>query len=575
LSWGNHNAITYLQLRKGTDVAEFNAKIEHFIRQRAPDTNLTIFVVPYADNYLYGEYESGKIVGGRITYVKLFSAIAIFILIIACINFMNLATAKASRRVKEVGIKKAIGAPRKALVIQYLGESILMAFLSLAVGLLAVDLLLPQFNLLTGKQLDMPFGGNLTLVLCGITLFTGIVSGSYPAIYLSGFQPAKVLKGKFNVAVGEEWARKGLVVFQFILSIIFIVSVWVIYKQMEYVQTKHLGYEKDRIIYFKMQGVVPARLEAFLGELKAIPGVVEVSGMWGGLMGQTSFTTGSFQWKGMDPNKIIQFEHLGVNYDMIELLGIEMAQGRSFSRKFPADSSAIVFNETAIKVMGLTDPVGEKFGLWGREYNIIGVVRDFHFQSLHNDVKPLFFRITPEDFDKVLVKLEAGKERETIARLQQFYKEFNAGYALDYKFLDQDYDALYQSEQRVATLSKYFAGLAILISCLGLFGLASFTAQRRLKEIGIRKVLGSSDVGIVYLLSSDFNKIVLTATCIALPVSYFGANVYLDNFAFKIELQWWYFAGAGLTALVIAWLTVGLQAWKAARVNPVSCLKDE
>ncbi|MEX2233805.1 MAG: ABC transporter permease [Cyclobacteriaceae bacterium] len=575
LHWGNHNAITYLQLKETTKLAQFNAKIENFIKKRDPGSILTIFVRPYSDNYLYGKYENGMVVGGRITYVRLFSAIAIFIVIIACINFMNLATAKASRRIKEVGIKKAMGAPRKTLMAQYIGESLLMSFLSMVLAVLIVDIFLPQFNVITGKHLFLPLTGNLILVITAITLFTGLLSGSYPALYLSRFNPALVLKGKFNVPSGEQWARKGLVIFQFTLSIIFIVSVWVIYKQMEYVHTKHLGYNKDNVIYFKTEGAVENRLETFLDELKKIPGVVHASSMWGSVAGHTSFTVGSFDWEGIDPDVIVQFGHLGINYDMLELLGIEMAAGRRFSRDFPSDTAAIILNETAIKMMGLKDPVGEKFGLWGNKYEIIGVTKDFHFKSFHEDLTPFFFRLIRHEFSKVMVKIQAGKEKETIANIQEFYKKFNPGYAFDFSFLNSEYQAQYSAEQRVATLSKYFAGLAILISCLGLFGLAAFTAERRLKEIGIRKVMGSSVLGIVYLLSGDFNKIVLAAIAIAVPLSYFGTNFWLNNFAYKIELEWWYFSGAGLIALGIAWLTVGMQAWKAARVNPAKCLRDE
>ncbi|MEX1238152.1 MAG: ABC transporter permease [Cyclobacteriaceae bacterium] len=575
LHWGNHNATTYLQLKETTKLSDFNAKIEDFIRKRDKTSILAIFAKPYSDNYLYGKHENGKVVGGRITYVKLFSAIAIFIVVIACINFMNLATAKASRRIKEVGIKKAMGAPRKTLIAQYIGESLLMSFASMALAVLIVDILLPQFNVITDKHLFLPLNGNLILVIAAITLFTGLLSGSYPALYLSRFNPAFVLKGKFNVPSGEQWARKGLVIFQFALSIIFIVSVWVIYRQMEYVQTKHLGYSKENIIYFKSEGTVESNLTTFLDELKNIPGVVQASSMWGSVAGQTSFTIGSFDWKGMDPDEIVQFGHLGINYDMIELLDIEMATGRSFSRDFPSDTTAIILNESAIKMMGLKDPVGEKFGLWGNEYKIIGVTKDFHFKSLHEDVTPFFFRLIPNEFSKVMVKIAAGEEKETIANIQKFYKKFNPGYVFDFSFLDAEYQAQYAAEQRVAVLSKYFAGLAILISCLGLFGLAAFTAERRLKEIGIRKVMGSSVLSIVYLLSSDFNKIVLAAIVIALPISYLGTQYWLNNFAYKIALEWWYFAGAGTIALVIAWLTVGMQAVKAARMNPVKCLRDD
>lgn len=575
LTWGNHNAITYLLLKENTNLANFNAKIENFVKEREPGSNLTLFAKPYSENYLYGTYENGKLAGGRITYVRLFSAIAIFILLIACINFMNLATAKASRRIKEVGIKKAMGAARKTLALQYLGESILMSLLSMAIAILMVDLLLPQFNSITGKHLFIPADGDLILVVTAITLFTGFVAGSYPALYLSGFNPAQVLKGKFYNPDGEQWARKGLFIFQFALAVVFIVSVWVTYKQMEYVQTKHLGFDKNHVIYFQMEGNLPEKLDPFLHEIEGIPGVLAASGIRGNVMGATSFTTGSFNWKGRDPDVVVQFEHLGIHYGMIELLGIEMSAGRSFSRDYPSDSLGIIFNETAIATMGLDDPVGEIFNLWGKDYTIIGVTKDFHFESLHQEVKPFFFRLTPKDYNRVMVRIDADNQKETLQNIQSFYQSFNPGYALDYTFLDADYQAQYAAEQRVATLSKYFAALAIIISCLGLFGLASFTAERRLKEIGIRKVLGSSVFGIVYLLSGDFTKIVLMAVVFALPLSYVAITRWLSSFAYRVELEWWYFAGAGFIALGIAWLTVGIQAFKAARLNPVKCLRDE
>jgi ABC-type antimicrobial peptide transport system permease subunit len=316
-------------------------------------------------------------------------------------------------------------------------------------------------------------------------------------------------------------------------------------------------------------------METFLAEVKDMTGVAEASSMWGSVMGNTRFTTGSLHWEGRNPDEVIQFEHLGFNYDMIELLGIEMAAGRSFSKNFPADTAKIILNEAAIEVMGLKDPVGKIFQLWGTNMEIIGITKNFNFKSLHENVKPFFLRVQPKNSDKVLVKIEPGQEKETIDRLQKFYSTFNPGYAFNYEFLDAAYQAQYVAEKRVASLSKYFAVLAILISCLGLFGLAAFTAERRLKEIGIRKVLGSSVMGIVYLLSGDFTKIVLAAILIALPVSYFVTERWLGNFAYRIALEWWYFIGAGFLALCIAWLTVGMQAFKAARVNPTQCLKDE
>lgn len=574
--WSTSWPETYALLKPGADVNLLNEKIANLVKRKTNGeiTHRTLFVAPYSKNYLYGNYENGKQAGGRIDYVRLFSVIAVFILLIACINFMNLSTAKASRRLKEVGIKKAIGAGRSALVFQYLGESMLMAILSLIMAIVLVLLFLPQFNQITGKQLYLPFNTSLILSFLSITLVTGLIAGSYPALYLSGFDPVAVLKGKLNKSVGELWARKGLVVLQFTLSIILIVSVFVVYKQIEFAQNKNLGYDKDNILYFNRAGWEQGPLETFLSEARKIPGVLRASSIGHDMTGHIAATYG-VQWPGKDPDDKTEFEMMPVGYDMLELLEIEMAAGRTFSKEFSTDTAKIIFNEAAIEHMGFTDPVG-KVIVWGDEkMEIIGVVKNFHFESLHEEVKPMMFWLDPQRTWAIAVKIEAGKEQATIAQLQPLFQTFYPGFPFDYKFLDQEYQAMYMAEQRVSTLSKYFAGIAILISCLGLFGLAAFTAERRLKEIGIRKILGSGDWNIVYLLSSDFTKMVLVAILIALPISYFMAVKWLENFAFSIKLEWWYFAGAGLLALLIAWFTVGLQTVKAARVNPVDCLRDE
>lgn len=574
IHWGNHGPNTFLVLNAATNVSSLNKKIEGFLKKKSNDPNIELFAVPFSNQYLYGTYHNGIQSGGRIDYVILFSVIALFILGIACINFMNLSTAKAARRVKEVGIKKAVGANRITLIIHYLSESVSMAFLSLALAILLVEVFLPEFNLITGKQLTLsPSPVSLAIIL-GVTLFTGVIAGSYPALYLSGFNPAAVLKGKLNTSLSELVARKGLVVFQFVLSIILIVAVLVVYKQIEFVQTKNLGYDKDHIIYFDKEGKVAENQEAFYAEAKTIPGLVNISSIATTLMGTNSSTKG-VSWEGKNPDDVIQFENVNVSFDMIETLGVEVLSGRTFSRDFKTDDHALLFNEAAIAVMGLKDPVGKTVNLWGENMTIIGVVKNFHFESLHEQVKPLFFLLDPSKTLKVMARLETGKEKAALAQLEKLYAKFNPGYAFTYQFLDQDYQAQYVSEKRIATLSQYFAGLAIIISCLGLFGLAAFTAEKRIKEIGIRKILGSSELGIVYLLSNDFTKIVIAAIVIAMPISYYIAAQWLGSFAFKLELQWWYFAGAGLLALMIAWITVGSQALRAAKANPVKSLRSE
>ena len=567
VNWNNAEPFyTYLTVREGTDIDYFNTKMGGFLKGKNVQSR-SLFIKPYSDNYLYGNYENGVQAGGRIGYVKLFSMIALLILIIACINFMNLSTAKASVRIKEVGIKKAIGAHRSTLIFQYLGESMLMSLLSLFIAIVLVELLLPQFSEITGKQLALHFDRYSILAALGIAIFTGLVAGSYPALYLSGFNPALVLKGKLNTSLGEVWARKGLVIFQFTLSVGFIVSVLIIYKQIEFIQTKNLGYDKDNVIYFETEGRITDHVETFLSEVKQQPGIVNASSMLGDMIGETNGTPGAVSQNG----KVITMNGTCVNYDVLETLGIEMKEGRTFSRDLDSDTLKIIYNEAAIDALGLQDPVGKIVD--GSE--IVGVAKNFHFQSLHEKVKPFCFRLEPHWATTIMVKVKSGKEEETVSNLRKFYKTFNPGFDFDYKFLDQTYQAKYVAEKRVAILSRYFAGLAVMISCLGLFGLAAFSAERRYKEIGIRKVLGSSELGIVYLLSFDFTKMVMVSIFIALPISYFTTTHWLDSFAYRIELQWWYFFGAGFIALIITWLTVGTQTIRAAKINPSECLKNE
>lgn len=574
--WGNNGPPSYVLLHKGTDAGAFSEKIKDYIKGKEPESHITLFLQPYADRYLHGKFENGMQAGGRIEYVRLFSVIAVFILIIACINFMNLATARASRKAKEVGIKKSIGAQRRSLVIQYMCESMLVAFVSLIIAALVVWLFLPQFNVITGKHIELSLEDpEWILWSAGITVITGFIAGSYPAFYLSGFKPASVLKGQMKGSAGELWARKGLVVFQFFLSVILIVSVLVIYKQIQFVQSKNLGYEKDHLIQLPMVGKVAESSQTFVDEVRKIPGVLSAAAVGHSFLGRNNNTSG-LEWEGKNPEDMILFENVAVGYGLLETMGVELVEGRFFAPEFSTDTSKIILNEAAIRVMNLKDPIGQRIKLWQQfDMEIIGVVKDFHYQSLHDVVNPLFFRLSPDNTWIVMIRLEGGKERETLAALDDFYKKYNPGFTFDYQFQDQQYAEQYESEQRVATLSGYFATIAIIISCLGLFGLATFTAERRLKEIGIRKALGSSSGNIVLLLSGDFTKMVILSIVLGIPVSYFLLDNWLDRFAFHIELEAWYFVVAGCTALFIAWLTVATQAVRAAGVNPVRCLRTE
>jgi putative ABC transport system permease protein len=571
--WNAEPFKTYLALNQGVNIEVFTNKLSSYINKNAGNKDRSFFLKHFSDNYLYNKYENGIVSGGRIEYVKLFSLIAAFVLLISCINFMNLSTAKAVKRIKEVGIKKAIGVNRRFLIAQYLGESLLLTFISLIVALIVVVLLLPEFNIITEKNLALHFNAPLYLMLFGVTIITGLLAGSYPAIYLSGFKPAMVLKGKFSSSLAELWTRKGLVVFQFSLSIVFIVSILVFYKQIEYVQNKNLGFDKNNLIYFEAQGKTGQDPQAFLNDIQQIAGVEKASNMIGSLIAKDLASQGGLTWKG----RTVPSHGFGVNYGMIETLGIKLRAGRSFSKDFNAKNPQILINQAAVDAMGLKNPVGTIVNKNNNSngVEIIGVVDNFHFQSLHEKIEPVTFRLDNFGASTIVVKIKSGQEKQTIQQLETLYKSYNPGLTFDYKFLDQDYQALYRSERQVSVLSRYFASLAIIISCLGLFGLASFTAERRIKEIGIRKILGSDVFGIVRLLSVEFIKMVFIAIVIGLPCSYLFARNWLDGFAYKINLEWWYFIGAAALTIGISLMTVSFQSFKAAVANPVKSLRAD
>lgn len=560
---------TYVVLNEDANANAIQAKLESFISSKSKSSPFTMFLKPFSETYLYGKYENGQPNGGRIDYVILFSIIGIFILLIACINFINLSTAKARTRLKEIAVKKVVGANRLSLIFQYLGETIFLSLVALLMSLIVVHLLLPEFNLITGKSLELSLRIEWIALLVLIVLATGLIAGIYPALYISGFQAARIFKGQFAGSFSELFVRKGLVVFQFTLSVIFITSVLVVYDQIRFVQSKDPGYKKDNLLYFTADGNINRKPEVFLDEVRKFHGVVRASSMFGSLTGEFTGLPGSIEYNG---KKITMFQ-LGVNYGMLETLGIEMKLGRTFSKKLDhaADTMKWIFNEAAMEAMGESNIVGKTIA----DREIIGVVKNFHFQSLHEEVKPFAFRLEPSYCMDIWVRVQAGKEAGTIDYLRNLYSKFNPGLPFNYTFLDQAYDAQYQSEQRIAVLAKYFAGLAIIISCLGLYGLASFTTERRKKEVGIRKVLGSSEMGIIYLLSSDFGRLVFIAVVIAIPISYAATAEWLSGFAYRVDLQWWYFMAGGLLSFLIACVTVIGLTFKAARENPVRSLKYE
>ena len=576
--WWNEGVNTYLVLKPGADVARFNEKIAGFVKNYFPETIFTCFIRPYSSGYLHGAYADGKPEGGRIAYVRLFSVIALFILLIACINFMNLSTAKASVRQREIGIKKAIGSPRRTLVMQFLSEAVLLSTLSTLLALVLAAVLLPYFNGLTGKQITLHFSPNVIAGAGGVALLTGLLSGSYPAVFLSGFRPAAVLKGRLQRSWRELFARRGLVVFQFAVSLVLIFAVLVIQRQVRYVQSRNLGYDKSNVLYFDKVGATMQGQEAFLSEVRRIPGVESASAISGNIVQKSNMgngTTYGIDWPGKTDKDLVNFNIRAVDFDLIETLGIGVKEGRSFSRAFSGEGSMLLLNETAVRAMGLKNPVGQKVVLWNQPRTIAGVVRDFHVTSLREPIAPMAFRFDPKETSVFMVRVKAGEQKAALDRLAGLYKKFNPGYDFDFKFLDQAYQAQYVSERRVARLSGYFAGLAILISCLGLLGLSMFTVEQRTKEIGIRKVLGASATGITGLLATDFLKLVAAAFVIAFPVAYYLMQKWLAGFAFRIDIQWWMFVAAGLAALAVAFFTVGFQSMKAALANPLKSLRNE
>jgi putative ABC transport system permease protein len=574
--WYNADPQTFVLLKPGANLAALNGKLTHYLlaKQGGKGWDAQLFLSRFSDRYLYDHYENGQQSGGRIVYVRIFTIIAIFILIIACINFMNLSTARAAQRAKEVGIKKVVGAGRGTLILQYLGESVLLSVASLIVALAICELLLPVFNNITGKQLVLHFAPALLLALAGITLLTGLFAGSYPAFYLSAFRPVAVLKGTLKTSLAELWARKGLVVFQFTLSILFIAGVLIVYRQVSYIQSRDLGYNRDHVIDFnipiKMDSSYLVHAASFVNELNNIPGVVNAGSHAHNLTGGHGAISG-VKWAGEPPGMDIEFANIEIGANFLQTVGIRLKAGRYFSQNMQHE---IIMNETAIKAMGLKNPIGTVIRFWDETREIVGVAADFNFESLYRPVKPAFFRCYPVA-NYVSVRVKTGAEAQTIAAIRKAYMSFNPGMTFEYKYLNEDYRKLYSSEIRIGVLSRYFAGLAILISCLGLFGLAAFSASRRQKELGIRKVIGASVTQLAYLVSKEFLGLVLLAMGIAFPLAWLAMNSWLHEFAYRTSITADIFWITGVTTLLITLFTISYQSISAALANPAKSLRSE
>ena len=573
--WHNHAPSTYLVVEKFTGIRNLNEQLTAFYREISGSQNITMFAVPYSSQYLYGRFENGVQTGGRIEYVRLFIAIGIIILLVAGINFINLTTACAFQRSKETGVKKILGSGRKRLISAFIGETLLLGIGSLILSFFIVFLFLPKVNQITGKSLSdwisFPFVSGM-FVIC---LLACLLSGIYPAVYLTGMKTSDALKAKNSGLAGSSRLRNGLVVFQFGISMILVLSVLFVYKQIGFIQNKNLGYQKENVVLVRKEGALFQNSNAFLSEIRKLPEVVNASALGGDLMA-TYGTTDDVDWSGKSPDNRQRFEMLSVDFDLIETMEIKLAEGRSFSESFGNEDEHIILNQAAVRAMGLQPPVtGQQIRFWGKNKQIIGVCKDFHFESLHEVIRPLLIQYEPERTLNFMVRLEAGKEREALVKIEKLYEAFNPGAVFEFQFMDSAYEALYRSEQQVATVSPYFAGLGILLSCLGLFGLSVFAAGQRIKEIGVRKVNGAKVSEILFMLNKNFIKLVLVACVISFPVAWYVMHRWLEGFAYRTVLNWWIFALAGLLTLAIAVITVSWQSWKAANRNPVEALRYE
>jgi putative ABC transport system permease protein len=572
----NERFNTFIELKKGTDSKIVENKIKDFIKKHNNESNSEIFLQNIKKIHLFssGKYIADDYATGDITYVRILSLISVFILIIACINFLNLATAQSARRAREIGVRKVSGANKRKIVLQFLGESLLIVLVAHVIAMILVELLLPGFNSLIGTQLSVNYqSAGLYIGLITVVLFCGLLAGSYPAFYLSSLKPLDIIKGVINKNPGNAGFRRVLVIFQFTLSILLIICTLIVKTQLKYIQNKNLGFNKDNIGYF-MFPTRPSdpKLETLKKELGSNPDILSVTRSWNPFSYEGK--RNGFTWSGKKEGDDVYFHTIGADVDYAKTYKLELKEGRFFSAEFSTDNTAIVINEEAEKILGFTNPIGEIITTSrGAKLNIIGVVKDFHIQSLHYKIGPVIMQLNASN--NFYVKMKADKIISTVEFIIKTFKSFDPGLPIDFHFLDDDYDKLYRTERRMGKIFGYFSLLAIFISCLGLIGLSSFMAERRTKEIGIRKINGAKSNEIFFLLSGEYIIWVMISIIIACPVAWYAMNIWLQNYAYRISIGWWVFVLASSIALLIAFLTVSWQSYKAAGKNPVEALRYE
>jgi ABC-type antimicrobial peptide transport system permease subunit len=579
--WGSNFTQTFAHLADHADADKVSAKIKNvkFNRISPEDRRYKpqVFLHPMSKWHLYSEFKNGVNTGGRIQFVWLFGIIGVFVLLLACINFMNLATARSEKRAKEVGIRKSIGSVRIQLIGQFFSESLLVVFFAFGLSIVLVLLILPSFNEVADKQITMPWTNGLFWTL-GIvfTFLTGIVAGSYPALYLSSFEPVKVLKGTFRVGKLAAVPRKVLVVVQFTVSVTLIIGTIIVYRQIQHAKNRPVGYDRDGLV-MTLTGTpdIHNHFDAIRNDLKTAGAIVEMTESTSPTT-QDWNTNGGFYWTGKDPNLAVDFPNSGVTHDYGKTVGWQFKEGRDFSREFATDSAAFVINEAAAKYMGLQKPVGEIIKWDDKPYTIVGVIKDMVVQSPYQPVRPSVFHISKESENVVLFKLNPNRSAsESLKKIEAVFQKYAPALVFEFKFVDEEYARKFGNEERIGKLSGFFAILAIFISCLGIFGLASFTAEQRTKEIGIRKILGASVLNVWTLLSTDFVWLVGFSLLVAMPVAWYFMSQWLQGYEYRTSISWWIFAVAGFGALVVTLLTVSFQAIRAALANPVKSLRSE
>jgi len=574
--WDNNNIRTFIMLRKDAHAASLAAKLLDEVKTHVEKTTVKLFIQPFEEAYLYGDFDNGIQHGGRIEYVKIFFIVAVFVLLIACINFTNLSTAQATQRAKEVGLRKVIGAAPSQVFKQFMGESFFTVGLSACIALVLTLLLMPVFNEITGKEVSLNLlDSRIVFIFLVVVVFTALLAGSYPAFFISEFSPVQVLKGQLKSGAKGSLFRKVLVIVQFTFSIILIVSTLVVFRQMEFMQNRDIGFVRENVFYVWMDGDVGPKFNTVRERLLAMPGIESVTSS-NQLPIDIGNSTIGVQWEGKGPDEQILFTNLNVDHDFIQTMKMEMVEGRPYDRNRISDSANYIVNQKAAEKFGFKSAIiGQDLTFWGTKGKIIGVVKDFNFGSLHNAIEPLIMFMRPRNFGCLLVRAKPTESATALKSTEKIWKEYAPGYPFKYSFLNQDWEEFYKSEGQRGKLFNALAVLSIFISCLGLFGLSAFSAERRTKELGVRKVLGASIPGLVNLMNREFAILVIVASLAGCPVGWYIMNQWLSTYAFHVQIGWASLLIASALCLAIALLTVTYHSLKVSRNNPTNSLRYE